>query len=147
MKAPYLVAAFVCNNVLVEEESRIPTFVQVIDDITLHPPTPWPLGDRVPLAQWLVVTFKGVGAAEVRPLLKIAAYGPIGKAKKTFLEYPLPKCEDGEYYGHTLAVRLHVWWEGEGIYRFNVVLDRRLCTRVLLRVRIGEPEFVGEGKP
>jgi len=143
---PYLAAAFVCERVLVEND-KVPSYMRVVDRLTLPRPVEGiPRGAVVVLNVTLVISFRADAFKGKLPL-RIERIGPSGE-KVTFIEHDLEFAGPLPESGNTLGIHMHMQWDGEGLYCLDVFLGGLLRSRIPLKIELAKesPTEAMQGK-
>lgn len=141
---PYLAAAFLCERVLVEGD-KVPSYMRVVDQLTLpRPVDDIPHGAVVALNYTLVISFRP-GDFRGKLPLKVQRVGPSGE-RVMLIEHSMEFQSALPEAGNTLGIGLHMKWDGEGLYWFDVVLDGKLRTRIPVRVALAKPSLDSAAK-
>ncbi len=134
--SPCLGAALVCEKVRVAGD-KVPSFMRVVDQVTLpRPASPIPHDSVVAMNLTLVVSFRAGGFGGVLPL-KIERIGP-SKERVAFIEHPMEFVGKLEESSATVGIGMHLKWDGEGVYWFDVFLGSTWYTRVPLRISLAK---------
>jgi hypothetical protein len=141
---PWLAAAVFCEKVIEDKEGAL-TLVRIVDRITTTavgqgtpdemPPTPITIA--------LVAAFKS-GTAKGRSDFRIEVEAPTGL--RTPIAQALSVIFEGEDRGANLVLNLQFKAEHEGLYWFDLFLDKGLVTRVPLRVVYQRQETGGSAR-
>lgn len=133
---PYLVAAVLCENVLIEQNGIL-SAIRIIDRITI---TPGPGAPEVmppfPVQVRCLIIFRA-GIAQGSYPIRLNVTNPAGNE---FSLATLPVLFEGNDRGVNLNLTLNFEVRQEGLYWFGVYIHDQLFTRVPLRIlyqRIG----------
>jgi hypothetical protein len=134
LERPYLIHAFVCEKVLVERDN-VPSYIRAIDEITLHVAQPLQRGDVVPVNANLVLGIRP-GPKERTGLhdLVIERVGP-SQDRKLFFQKDV-EFKDREDDCLSIGFAIYLAWDADGLYWFDIFLDKRLLGRVPLRLSL-----------
>jgi hypothetical protein len=129
---PYLTMAVLCQHALVEKDDVL-SVIRIVDRLV----TPVPVNPAVPQATAAVA----INLTAVLQFKSGAARGAhmIGLRPETPVGLRMPQTEfsvlfEGEDRGVNVVVALSLMAEHEGLYWFDVLLDRTLVTRIPLRL-------------
>ncbi len=129
---PFLQAAFICEKVLTETDGTV-SAIRIIDRFFVQPgPGQQPAATMpaVVMNHTLFVTFKS-GSAHGRFTAKLVFRGPSGLKLQ---EVSVPVLLEGEERGANLIIPYHIQVDEEGLYWFDVYLEKKLMTRIPFRV-------------
>jgi len=129
-EGPFLTMAVFCDRVI-EGKDSVLSIIRVVDrvDVTIPPDAQQPF--KVPIAITLVIGFRA-GSARGAYILRLEVDTPTGKTSLVG-ETPISFQGPGEQAANLLS-NLQLLIEGEGLYWFNVYLEKEFITRVPLRV-------------
>jgi len=136
-RGPYLSAALICERILTESD-RVISAMRIVDTITISTDaeTSIPKGGVLPLQVTLLVSFKA-GHFRGKQQLNITLVGPSGKRKPFFgAELDFSGAGDEPEGGNNLGIRMHVQWDGPGLYWLEISLGTRELTRVPFRLKL-----------
>lgn len=136
-KGPYLVAAILCEKILQEQDGTI-SIIRMIDRLAITvsalispetmPPTPITLQALISLKS---------GSAKGRETIVVRTETPSGL---TLPDQLFPVLFEGDDRGVNIIITLNIIVGQEGVYWFEVRLDKQFLTRIPLRIlyqRIG----------
>lgn len=139
---PHLSMALLCERVL-EEKDGVLSIIRVVDRITqaaVGPNVPETM-PPVPVNLILVISLKS-GAARGRGTITVGTEAPSGQLLGERIE--LPVVFEGEDRGQNIVAQMGFTADMEGLYWFDVLYDKRLLTRVPLRI-VYQPQRIGGG--
>lgn len=137
IKPPYLAAALICENVLLEQDG-VSSVIRIIDRIFV----PELASDKEPsglVPLTLFLSFKSGGFVG-KGTAKLIIVSPSGKAAKP-QETPLEFKGDPNG-GANMIVRAAIAFKEEGVYWFDVYYDSELVTRMPLDVQLMKTEML-----
>lgn len=135
---PYLIAALICEKVLVEKDN-VPSPIRIIDRITINTITITQEGSLVvipqvseqePLTLTLFISLRS-GMARGTSSIKIALEEPSGLKRPP---QELPVLFEGEDKGVNLILPFRLKPDPQGVYWFHISLEDQHLTRIPLRV-------------
>ena len=129
---PFINAAFFCERVI-EDKEGVLSAIRIIDRvfntaIGLDTPSSMP---PMPIGLTLVISLKS-GAAKGRVDVRIAVERPSGL--QADIASALSVVLEGEDRGANLVMNLGLTLTEEGLYWFDVYIEKELATRVPLRI-------------
>lgn len=135
---PYLQAAFFCERLL-QEVDGVLSAIRIVDQVTAQfsDPRPTPAVSTVPLSLTFLLSFKSGRARGTRHLVVEMAPSDGPSPSRPSQEYQQTIVFDGpDDRGDTIIMPIAIHAAKAGTYWFNVYLDKRLVTRVPLRVEV-----------
>lgn len=138
---PYLAAAVFCESIVPGADQAL-SAIRIIDRITvtLPPDAPTDIEQGFPLALWVLLIFKS-GDSRGPHRIQLVVNAPSGERRE------IPEREaafsEGPSGGASQRVHLSIGIKSEGLYLVDVLLDRKLMTRMPLQVVIKREE-IGE---
>jgi hypothetical protein len=133
MKQPYLLAAFICERVLIEKDD-VPSAIRIIDtfNIVIQKGLPSPPNSLPTIQITLLAIFKSEERSTHTLTFEIAA--PSGKRTRSGAETIVSV--DGQERGANVALRFPVVIDQEGVYWIDLLLDKEKVTRIPFRVNL-----------
>lgn len=133
-EGPYLSTAVIAANILTETDSAL-TIVRIIDTVGVSPDVVNSLnGDMLGMPLFIFVSFRA-GGFTGKKRLSIVQEGPSGSAEEIGRGDFQFDGSSGRLF--TIKAPLTLNWEGEGQYWYDVLLDDTFCSRISLRMSLG----------
>ena len=131
-EGPYLLAAIICEKVLVEE-GGVKSAIRIIDRVTRQAIGPNPPQEMEPFdyETTLLIKFKSGRARGTYPL-EIQLVKPSGESPTPVRQTILFEGEDDR--GIDIVTNMRIRFDQTGIYWFNIILNDVRLTRIPFRV-------------
>ncbi len=132
-EGPFLATAVLCEKVLREADGAF-SAIRVFDRLTVTAASGQPMSvdvPRPPMHFFLWISFRA-GAARGKASIGVKIERPDGIVRDVGLGAPI--LFEGEERAANVVVELHVTFELDGLYWFQVVLDEELITKIPLRI-------------
>lgn len=127
---PYLVAAVLCENVLIEQDGVV-SAIRIVDRITVTPGLGAPESmPPMPIQLKCLIILKA-GVAQGSYPVKVTVTGPSGQEAHLAT---LPVLFEGNDRGVNLNLAMNFVAQQEGLYWFGVFVHEQILTRVPLRI-------------
>ena len=124
---PFLVAALICERVLLERDGVL-SVIRIIDQLT-HTIVAAAMPDelpKVPYSFTFLISFKA-GRARGRQNVAVTMEDPSGTRRQLFAQ---SMQMEGENRGANWVIQANVTFTKEGLYWFDVLLEDEVATRI-----------------
>ena len=129
-KEPFLAMAVLCERVL-EEKDGVLSLIRIVDRLVHAAGPEGPEEMPAILAKLVMVLGFKSGAVHGKRTVTVRLVDPANEVKG---EWTFPVLFEGEDKGANLIINMSLKLEKEGLHWFDVLLEKKLVTRVPLRV-------------